>query len=362
MISIITPAYNAEKYIDQMIESVLRQPMETELIIVNDGSSDKTKDICEGYVKINKNIKLINIPNGGAGAARNKGISIAEGEWIIFLDSDDLLLSDKINERLSQYLDQCYQKHIDIICTARCKTDMNLTTQPVITFPEKLEDVVGNIPILEFWTCIYRREFLRENKITFFEFKEQDIETAFRYRAFSKARQVEIKPSYTFYLQRNNLNSNMHTFNPYKLNAIKGRVYYLLTKESIDNRDNKTDIACLQAVMIASLYTYISSLLKDKSRASWGGAEEIDEVVNLFRKRFKIKLKFSRKMWKKMLMYLYRVSYLKVNISLRNFNSIKIDTIKKQEGIEKNVKDERIEDFSIIYQRLEELTKQLCFE
>lgn len=93
-----------------------------------------------------------------------------------------------------------------------------------------------------------------------------------------------------------------------------------------------------------------------------GGAEEIDEVVNLFRKRFKIKLKFSRKMWKKMLMYLYRVSYLKVNISLRNFNSIKIDTIKKQEGIEKNVKDERIEDFSIIYQRLEELTKQLCFE
>lgn len=94
-ISVIMPAYNVEKYIGKSIESVLRQTHQNlELVIVNDGSKDNTRDVVQAYMARDTRITYIEQPNKGVSAARNTGMKAATGEYIAFLDADDLYLDD----------------------------------------------------------------------------------------------------------------------------------------------------------------------------------------------------------------------------------------------------------------------------
>jgi len=94
-ISIIIPVYNAELYLRQCIESVIAQTFEDwEAILVNDGSKDGSLDICQEYAAKDERIKVIDKPNGGVSSARNKGLEVAQGDWITFMDSDDWLDAD----------------------------------------------------------------------------------------------------------------------------------------------------------------------------------------------------------------------------------------------------------------------------
>lgn len=91
-ISIIMPVYNVEKYIRKSIESILNQTLnEFELIIINDGSTDSTGQICKQYAQKDRRIKLIEIKNSGQSFARNKGLEVARGKYIGFVDGDDFL-------------------------------------------------------------------------------------------------------------------------------------------------------------------------------------------------------------------------------------------------------------------------------
>jgi len=97
LISIITPVYNVEKYIVEAIESVLRQTYSHwELILVDDGSTDKSTEICKKYALRDQRIKYYHKQNGGQASARNLGIKNAMGYYITFLDSDDLYTEDKL--------------------------------------------------------------------------------------------------------------------------------------------------------------------------------------------------------------------------------------------------------------------------
>lgn len=101
------PAYNAEKYIDEAIDSVISQTFANwELIIVNDGSTDDTQKIVEAYVSSDTRIKLINQENKRLGAARNEGIKNANGEWVAFLDADDLWINTKLEKQLAAAAEQ----------------------------------------------------------------------------------------------------------------------------------------------------------------------------------------------------------------------------------------------------------------
>ena len=91
-ITIITPAYNAEKYIKRCIESVINQTYKNvEHLIVDDGSSDKTGEICDEMAKTSEKIKVMHIPNGGVSNARNLAIKNISGKYVMFVDSDDWL-------------------------------------------------------------------------------------------------------------------------------------------------------------------------------------------------------------------------------------------------------------------------------
>lgn len=90
LISIIVPVYNVEKYLHKCIESILNQTYtDFELILINDGSTDKSLDICKYYSNIDSRVNVIHKENEGVSVARNVGISKSKGSWIVFVDSDD---------------------------------------------------------------------------------------------------------------------------------------------------------------------------------------------------------------------------------------------------------------------------------
>ncbi|MEK5585137.1 glycosyltransferase family 2 protein [Paenibacillus sp. FSL P2-0536] len=110
LVSVITPAYNSEKYIKECMESLINQTYQNwEMIIVNDNSTDNTKDIVEEYIKKDPRIKLYNEQvNSGAAAARNKAINESKGRFIAFLDSDDTWKFNKLERQIPFMLNNNY--------------------------------------------------------------------------------------------------------------------------------------------------------------------------------------------------------------------------------------------------------------
>lgn len=101
-VSIIIPVYNTEQYLPRCIESILNQSFnDFELLLVDDGSLDASGSICDDYVEKDSRIKVFHKKNGGVSSARNLGLDNAQGEWVAFVDSDDLLPKDSL-ERLMQ--------------------------------------------------------------------------------------------------------------------------------------------------------------------------------------------------------------------------------------------------------------------
>lgn len=90
MISIIVPIYNSEKYLDRCIQSILSQTYKDfELLLIDDGSTDSSRYICEKYAKDDNRVRVVHKVNGGVSSARNLGIDLSQGEWLTFVDSDD---------------------------------------------------------------------------------------------------------------------------------------------------------------------------------------------------------------------------------------------------------------------------------
>lgn len=105
LISVIIPAYNVEKYLAKCLNTVLEQTYKNlEIIIVDDGSADNTGKICDEYAEKDSRIKVIHKENGGVSAARNDAIDIATGEYITFVDSDDLISNDYCEKMLTEIL------------------------------------------------------------------------------------------------------------------------------------------------------------------------------------------------------------------------------------------------------------------
>lgn len=100
LISVVVPVYNVEDYLKACLDSVLRQSYKNlEIILVDDGSTDKSGSICEEYAKLDFRLHVIHKENGGLSDARNKGLECATGKYVVFIDSDDV-----VNEEYVSYL------------------------------------------------------------------------------------------------------------------------------------------------------------------------------------------------------------------------------------------------------------------
>lgn len=102
IVSIIIPVYKSEKFLDNCIKSILNQTFENfEIILVNDGSPDNSGDICDKYTQKDHRIKSYHKKNGGAASARKYGVEKAQGKWILFSDSDDIMPNEAIENLIN---------------------------------------------------------------------------------------------------------------------------------------------------------------------------------------------------------------------------------------------------------------------
>lgn len=178
MISIIIPVYNIKKYLAQTIESVINQSYsDWELILVNDGSTDGSQEICEKYVNKDKRIRLINQKNKGVSWATYNGYKNATGEYIAFADHDDYMLPELFFELLSTITDE-----IDISCCSRIDLYDNSINEYqwqgikktfIYTGKEALENLIKPVEYnlqLPLWGRLYRKAFL--DKIDFLKYAD----------------------------------------------------------------------------------------------------------------------------------------------------------------------------------------------
>ena len=98
LISVIIPVYNVENFLHDCLNSILKQTYTNlEIILVDDGSTDKSGEICDEFAKNDSRIKVLHQKNSGQAVARNNALNIASGEYIAFADSDDLIIDDYIS-------------------------------------------------------------------------------------------------------------------------------------------------------------------------------------------------------------------------------------------------------------------------
>ncbi len=106
-LSIIIPVYNAEEYLDRCLDSVLEQGFPSyEVILVDDGSTDSSPMICDRYSATDSRFRTIHKENGGVSSARNAGLNLAKGEYLMFVDSDDALLPDSLERMMEGVVDE----------------------------------------------------------------------------------------------------------------------------------------------------------------------------------------------------------------------------------------------------------------
>lgn len=105
LISIVIPVYNVENYLKECLESIMNQTFQDyEVILVNDGSTDRSPEICEEYSKKDKRFRTFHKHNGGQSTARNKGVEMSSGEYLVFIDSDDFFTDNSCLQIISEGL------------------------------------------------------------------------------------------------------------------------------------------------------------------------------------------------------------------------------------------------------------------
>ena len=183
MISVIVPVYNVEEYLEECLESIQYQTYtDIEVILVNDGSTDSSKEICERFCQADSRFRLINQENKGQSAARNRGVKESVGQFIMFVDSDDIINKDVL-EVLLPYM----KKDVDIVeCgMTRNKEEFFLNKTSTIIFEGDAKEAILNcisFDAVKFcaFTKLYRREIVE--KIPFLEgYIYEDVFTGINY-------------------------------------------------------------------------------------------------------------------------------------------------------------------------------------
>ena len=172
--SIVIPVYNAEKYLESCMDSILsqRSAVEYEIILVNDGSKDGSAQLCDRYAREFPFVKVIHQVNQGVSVARNTGIGAAEGQYVLFLDSDDLWESNlmaTLTEALRQQPDMAvfgYQEFGNASASAERLPMEAAQPETGIAYYKKYE-AAGKMPLVNCWAAAFSRQFLMENDLRF---------------------------------------------------------------------------------------------------------------------------------------------------------------------------------------------------
>lgn len=163
-VTLIIPMYNCEKYIRRCLNSIINQTYKNlEIIVINDGSTDKSLSIVKEMAKVDSRIICINQKNMGVAKTRNKAISLATGKYIMFVDNDDYLDDDYIHN----YVNVIEKTDYDVVIGGYRR----ITQDFKILHEEKLKNKpFSKYLMLVPWAKIYKRDFLIKNKFKFLDY------------------------------------------------------------------------------------------------------------------------------------------------------------------------------------------------
>lgn len=272
--SFIIPMYNVEKYIKNCLNSILCQSMQDfEIVVVDDGSTDNSNAIVNDMSKNHPSIKLIKKPNGGQSTARNRGLQEAQGEYVIFLDSDDFIMSDdflssvysEIKKNGADVVMYRYQKYFESrsnpytpchYCFECVKEETDMAT--IIYKLSQADAFYGSA-----WSKAVRRSVLVDNGITFDEsLKCEDID--WNYRLMENIQKLSfVDREFVAYRQREGSVT--------KSVDLKSVDDFLVTleryKERYESNDTHIDKK-LKEALLCTLAKYYSNLLINYSMLS----------------------------------------------------------------------------------------------
>ncbi|OFL66857.1 hypothetical protein HMPREF2758_06860 [Facklamia sp. HMSC062C11] len=228
------PVYNVQDYLARSIQSVLDQSYTNwELIITDDGSTDNSASIIDFYEKEYVNIRLIRQQNSGSGIARQRAIDIATGDYLVFLDPDDYMLSSSLENYykiLNKYplIDVIFNGYIQIV------SDKNASSLITFNYPHKLrlnkEQFIDNFPnvrqvsLRSIWNKVYSRRFIQNNNI---KFTSQRVgqDALYNYEVLKYVKNVYINTEAYYVYDTTRENSAVKSFRPekwkYELNIAK---------------------------------------------------------------------------------------------------------------------------------------------
>lgn len=331
-VSIIVPIYNVEKYLKRCVESLINQTYKNiEILLIDDGSTDNSGKICDELERIDNRIKVYHKENGGLGSARNYGYKYATGEHILFLDSDDYIELNTI-ENMMEY------SGYDIVCCGFDRVDektKKVYSQEMIKMPfDELEITDETIMEAAFlspsgWGKLFRKELL--SNIEFSEDKRAIEDTLFYLEVIPKAKKIKyIKKILWHYMVRED--SLIMSITEEKADLFEKNLLEIKKKYIENNYNNaKFDFLTIQ-VFIHNCISIPSRLYTNKEINMNKRLKHIKRYMNdNFTNWKKIKLKIEGRYLKKIVIYILRKMY-KLNIFIvflfvYNFmiNKLKID-------------------------------------
>lgn len=239
-ISIVIPVYNVQKYLQKCIDSLLKQKVrDMEIILVDDGSTDKSGEICDFNQKQDGRIQVIHKKNGGVPSARNAGIKAATGDYILFVDSDDYINGDYFLEHCCKCIEK---RHPDVLIYGCTRADLtkkiflqayeNIERINELEEKDKLKWLVDNDKFsISAWMHMVNTDFLKRNGIYFDETYRNGEDIEWIYHLFiNEPKLCAINDcSYIYQIRPNSLCTSKREsgFWRYRFRAIERNIIYI---------------------------------------------------------------------------------------------------------------------------------------
>lgn len=277
-LSIIIPIYNAEKYLKECLESVIKDIDGVEYILIDDGSRDKSSLIYGQYLN-NSNVIIIQNENHGVSFTRNYGISIARGEYIMFVDADDYLVEDWFNivkEELNSGLDLVIFSKYYNNCTYN-KIDLQ---NACLNYGN---NSLKSCSIMSPWSRIFKKNFLNENNIQFNTDVINGEDMLLNFEVISLTKKIKIVNE-GFYIYRLNFGSATNNFN---YNIFKSDIaFHLKLEELALNDENYSELKkSISYLIINGIYIIAMRLSFSKEKNKEKNINELIEK-DLYKKAF----------------------------------------------------------------------------
>lgn len=300
MVSVVIPVYNSEDYLEECIKSVLGQTYrDLEIILIDDGSSDRSAAVCEEFSKIDNRVIVFHKKNGGPGAARNLGIKFASGEYIGFVDSDDTVDIDMYREMVEA--GNKYNSNM-VMCPYRIITNevtdiirpslpsnsiINSKTIRTIVLPEIIGK--GRYGFASLCNKIYRKQFLKDNHLLIDESRYHGEDWWFNIQSFERLDKFIIVSDPLYNYVQQNSSSLMKKYDVNKFDIyIKGyqQCKVIAEKYNLDLTESYKNLL-LQA------YTYMNGVVSYEENAL-SRVKKVIESPEVIESYYKAKRKVGR--------------------------------------------------------------------